>query len=284
MREHLTNDDPNVRASAAKALGFMGTIPEDVLKELIDACSDDCVEVRVESVRALGRIGRTSKSIIDALKKGLEDEQESVQKAAIAAVAEMYVARSDIIVQLVKLANSKSFWVRVQAKETLCIIGWKNISTLTMLLRKSESQQWMTIARVLARTSRKGAEFVADPRRHHGAFQAMASGSEHAEMFEEAVARGLSTPSVSYPALFTVRALRLSSRRIILAVIRVLSNAKLAGFVRAYAAGALGMIGRNSKEARKSLEAAAGDKDPEISEEARRALKELVVPAEKTIR
>ncbi len=289
IREHLTNDDSGLRAHAAKALGFMATIPENVLKQLINACSDNSVEVREEAVRALGNIGKSSKSIIDAIKKGLDDKHENVQKAAIEAVAKMYVVRSDIILQLVKLANSKNFWVALRAEETLRIIGWRNISTLSMLLRKSEVKEHDTITRVLSRTSREGAEVVANlvltgSPAALSALNGMRGAPEHAEMFEKAVAKGISTPGLTYEALITVGALRLSSRRMILDVIGVLSNAKVDAGVRAEAAEVLGIIGRNSKEARKKLEAATGDKNPNISEAARHALKKLVVVPENSIR
>jgi HEAT repeat protein len=73
----LKDENPDIRASAANALGYIGDIR--AVEPLILALNDDLREVRMNAAMALGKIGdsRALQPLIRVIKENIHDSQKS---------------------------------------------------------------------------------------------------------------------------------------------------------------------------------------------------------------
>lgn len=74
----LENRRPNVRSSAAQALGELGEVARDAVPDLIKALGDETQEVRNQAVIALNKIGSEDESAVQALLSLLNNRTEDV--------------------------------------------------------------------------------------------------------------------------------------------------------------------------------------------------------------
>jgi len=72
----LSDDNSDVRESAADALGSLGKADERVIETLAELLSDDNSSVRGRAAYALGRVGIPHETVLDALKNICEYYKE----------------------------------------------------------------------------------------------------------------------------------------------------------------------------------------------------------------
>jgi HEAT repeat protein len=82
LAERLKDSDPNVRYSAARALGKYGPKAKDYVPDLVQALKDRDKTVRMGAAYALGDVGTDAGDAVAALKEALKDKDPEVRKAA----------------------------------------------------------------------------------------------------------------------------------------------------------------------------------------------------------
>jgi HEAT repeat protein len=83
LRMALGDRAPEVRATAAAALGRLGRQAEEVVPALLATMKDEMAEVRVQSATALGRVAPSDEKAIETLRLALTgDPDVDVQRAA----------------------------------------------------------------------------------------------------------------------------------------------------------------------------------------------------------
>lgn len=82
LTESLEDDDPNVRYSAAKALGKYGPEATAAVPALADALQDQDSDVRMGAAYALAKIGPDAEDAVPALQAALKDKNKDVREAA----------------------------------------------------------------------------------------------------------------------------------------------------------------------------------------------------------
>lgn len=82
LRNALQDEDPNLRAASAAALGKLAEHAPQAVPALIDALGDPDDNVRTNAARALGAIGAQAAPAISALRKAAEDENYWTSRAA----------------------------------------------------------------------------------------------------------------------------------------------------------------------------------------------------------
>ena len=90
-RAALDDPDPDIRAEAVRALGWIGPAAQSAVAEMVEACTDSSALVREESATAIGRIGSTAPEAVTALRGALSDGHEPVRRRAAAALSELGV-------------------------------------------------------------------------------------------------------------------------------------------------------------------------------------------------
>ena len=85
----LEDDDPNVRAAAARGLTVGGVKSVAAVPDLIRALEDESAEVRQFAALALGRIGSGAVDAIPALEAAEQDSERAVASAARGALRQV---------------------------------------------------------------------------------------------------------------------------------------------------------------------------------------------------
>ena len=111
---------PDVRNSAAKALGQIGTPSVDVLVEALKARNPG---VRTRAAQALGQAGPDAKEAVPALIHALKDNQVDVRVAAVDALGEMGEEGKEAAPYLARLFHDPSLRVRERVRVALASIG-----------------------------------------------------------------------------------------------------------------------------------------------------------------
>lgn len=95
LRTELQSSDPVVRVAAAWALvhitSNVSQVASEVLPVLTEGLKNDVVAVRRGSAEALGHLGKVARGAEGALKVAARDEDETVRKAALAALEQLGV-------------------------------------------------------------------------------------------------------------------------------------------------------------------------------------------------
>lgn len=116
FRERLSDEDPGVRAIAARAIGAHGT-PGDVAS-ITPLFADRDVEVRVEAARALQRLHNPE--AIPALLTRLDVEQEQEPRVRQEAAIALGQYRSDLVVEkLIAALSDESLGVNTRVQDAL---------------------------------------------------------------------------------------------------------------------------------------------------------------------
>ena len=116
----LADRDPNVRWSAASALGQMGPVAKEAVPRLISALQDEEYWVQGKAATALGRIGAAAVPIIRA---ALENENSSDRWLAILALGQIGPAARDTVPLLTDALNDPDGNVRGWAAYALGEMG-----------------------------------------------------------------------------------------------------------------------------------------------------------------
>jgi HEAT repeat protein len=82
----LKDKDPNLRYSAARALGKYGPEAGPALPALVEALKDDSPMVRMGAAYALGDLGPDARDALPALKQRANDPDRKVREAVAYAV------------------------------------------------------------------------------------------------------------------------------------------------------------------------------------------------------
>jgi TonB family protein len=85
----LRNDDKDIRAGAARALGQLGPDAAPALSQVVHALQDTSWEVRIQACHALRKMGPDAHGAGDALRQAGGDADERVRGAAARALARM---------------------------------------------------------------------------------------------------------------------------------------------------------------------------------------------------
>lgn len=122
LTEALADDEPQVRAAAAEALGKIGQGSAAALPQLFLVVRDRDATVRLKTVEALPNISRDT-SIVDALVGAFSDSAPEVRRAAAAALGALSMSTSRSITALVRALTDSSAAVRAAAALALAEIG-----------------------------------------------------------------------------------------------------------------------------------------------------------------
>lgn len=134
----LLNDVyPDVRISAAKALGQIGTPAVNVLVEALKARD---VGVRTRAAQALGQAGPDAKDAVPALIAALKDKQTDVRVAAVDALREMASEGKEAAPQLACLFHDPSVRVREHVRMALAAIGPAAVEPLCDALGEANAE------------------------------------------------------------------------------------------------------------------------------------------------
>ncbi len=111
---------PDVRNSAAKALGQIGT---PAVPELVKALKYRDAGVRTRAAMALGQAGPDVKEAVPALIEALKEKHVDVRVAAVDALGEMGAEGKEAAPQLARLFHDPSMRVREHVRLALAAIG-----------------------------------------------------------------------------------------------------------------------------------------------------------------
>ena len=131
----MGDDNPNVRYSAADALGNLGKSSDDVVSALLKAMGDKDSSVRYYAASALGRIGKSSDDVVSALLKAMGDDDSSVRSGAASALGEVGKSSDDVVSALVKAMGDESSDVRSRAAPALGNLGKSSDDVVSALIK-----------------------------------------------------------------------------------------------------------------------------------------------------
>jgi HEAT repeat protein len=116
----LHDNYPDVRSSAAKALGQIGS---PAVQELVKALKDRDAGVRTRAAMALGQSGPDAKEALPELIEALKDKHVDVRVAVVDAIGEMGAEGKKAAPQLARLFHDSSARVREHVRVALASIG-----------------------------------------------------------------------------------------------------------------------------------------------------------------
>ena len=119
----LKDKDPEVRRSAAVALGNIGPKAPTVVPALIRALEDRDRVVRVQAIIALGEIGPPAMEAVPALTATLQDDDKWVSLHAVSALGKMGQGARDAVPALVAALKNPDRNVRLHAVGALGEMG-----------------------------------------------------------------------------------------------------------------------------------------------------------------
>jgi HEAT repeat protein len=142
----LHDANPDVRGSAARALGQIGT---PAVPELVKALKDRDAAVRTRAAMALGQAGPDAKEAVPALIEALKDKQLKVRIAAVNALGEMGAEGKEAAPQLARLFHDRSGRVHEHVRGALAAIGPAAIQPLCDALRDEDADVRLDVIRTL---------------------------------------------------------------------------------------------------------------------------------------
>lgn len=129
-----SNDDPLVRAKAAKSLGLLGQASDKVVIALIYAMDDTNPDIRSEAIESLRRLGQITSNEIPFLYSALKDRNAQVRYKAVESLIQLGKASPNLSDVLIDILNSPgNDIVRQDAALLLGQIGLNDNRTLQSL-------------------------------------------------------------------------------------------------------------------------------------------------------
>ncbi|GGA29450.1 hypothetical protein CYANOKiyG1_45860 [Okeania sp. KiyG1] len=111
----LSNEDSDVRAAAATAVGNLGSEAKELIPQLQQLLKDEDSDVREAVATAVGNLGSEARELIPQLLQLLKDEDSFVLEAAATAVGNLGSEAKELIPQLQQLLSDKNWRVRYAA-------------------------------------------------------------------------------------------------------------------------------------------------------------------------
>lgn len=142
LAEALSDEEPQVRAAAAEALGRIGQGSSTALPDLVRLLRDLDATVRLQAVEALPNIARDT-VIVDPLILALSDAAPEVRRAAAAALGALATSTSESVAALARALKDSSTAVRAAAALALAEIGppARNSRVALLAARRDSSAQ-----------------------------------------------------------------------------------------------------------------------------------------------
>jgi HEAT repeat protein/energy-coupling factor transporter ATP-binding protein EcfA2 len=250
----LGDPDPRVRIAAAGALGWLGQATPEVVRALVGALGDADPLVRIAAARALGQLSQATPEVLRALCEALGDTEPQVRIEAARALGQLGQATPEVLRALRGALGDAEPRVRIEAARALAQLGQATPEVLRALLGAlghTEPLVRIVAARALGQLGQATPEVV---RALLGAL-----GDAEPRVRIEA-ARALGQSSEATP-------------EVVRALLGALGDAEPR--VRIEAARALGQLGQATPEAVRALLGALGDADPTVRIEAARVLGQL---------
>ena len=126
----LQDKNESIRASAAYALGDIGSAAQDAVPALTQALRDESTWVRRHATEALGLIGQPAQNTVPALIDLLYDEHYWIRDNAARALARLGPAAEAAIPALMDTLNDENRYVRFHATFALKQIGTPEATNL----------------------------------------------------------------------------------------------------------------------------------------------------------
>ena len=128
--EALQDENESIRASAAYALGDIGSAAQEAVSSLTEALRDESTWVRRHATEALGLIGQPAQNTVSALTYLLYDEHYWIRDNAARALARLGPAAEVAIPALMDTLNDENRYVRFHATFALKQIGTPKATNL----------------------------------------------------------------------------------------------------------------------------------------------------------
>ena len=119
----LQDENESIRASAAYALGDIGSAAQEAIPSLTQALRDESAWVRRHATEALGIIGQPAQDTVSALTGMLQDEHYWIRDNAARALARLGSAAEAAVPTLTNTLNDENRYVRFHAMFALKQIG-----------------------------------------------------------------------------------------------------------------------------------------------------------------
>jgi HEAT repeat protein len=152
----LTNKDPNVRASAAEALGKLGKGAVPAVNALTRTLKDKNPSVRLSAVLALRKLGPIAAPAVSALAGAFTDPDPDVRQHAVFALGRLGTIAAPAVNSLIKALRDTNPSVRrnaVWALGRIESVATSTIDALIEMLRDKEPQVRTAAAQALAEIS-----------------------------------------------------------------------------------------------------------------------------------
>jgi len=293
----LRDDHPDVRSSAAGALGRLEPQSPEVVPALLAALRDDHSQVRDAAAFALGRLGPQSPEVVPALLAALRDDHSQVRDAAAGALGRLEPQSPEVVPALLAALRDDHPQVRDAAAGALGQLEPQSpevVSALLATLRDDTPDVRGAAAFALGQLEPQSPEVVpallATLRDDHPQVRGAAAGAlgNLGPQSPEVVPALLATlrddhPDVRGAAAFVLGNLGPQSPEVVPALLAALRDDH--SQVRRSAAGALKQLEPQSPEVVPALLAALRDDHPDVRSSAAFALGHLgpqspeVVPA-----
>jgi HEAT repeat protein len=119
LREALRDEDPILRVGVASVLEHLGAIDPQALQALREALRDENPEVRVHAAGALGNLRATDPQTLQALRETLRDEDTIVRVRAAEALGDLGATDPETLQALREALRDDDDWVRDAAFSAL---------------------------------------------------------------------------------------------------------------------------------------------------------------------
>ncbi|MBV6625602.1 MAG: HEAT repeat domain-containing protein [Rivularia sp. (in: Bacteria)] len=153
---HLKDENPQIRAGVAAALGSFPEKAEEVVPKLISALQDKNSLVRANAAYALTRIGSRAELAIPELLKALEDSNPEVRANSVDALGRMKSKVSSSIPNLVIALEDKDEQVRSYAAYALGGMGKEAVSAIPSLTKALKDDYFKVRSRAAQSLGRIG--------------------------------------------------------------------------------------------------------------------------------
>ena len=149
LQRYLQHSDPQVRASAAKAIGQMGRQARPAVPTMIAALVDPDDEVRVSICESLDSIGADPEQFIALLVQLLTSDLRQVRMRSMRLLIKLGPQVRPQVEQLRQLQQDPRAWVRAIATKTLRWRRWKSDTTPGTNVERLDFRRFSSVARVL---------------------------------------------------------------------------------------------------------------------------------------
>jgi len=130
----LSDDDRNVRSSAAQALGKLDQVSPEVAPALINCLSDDDHNVRSRAADTLGKLDQASPEVVTALINCLSDDDIHFRSRAASALVQLDQASPEVVTALINCLSDNDILFRFSAADALGKLAQASPEVVTALI------------------------------------------------------------------------------------------------------------------------------------------------------